>query len=95
MYWLYSLQPWPSIWLLHAEKHFISTDMIVTAFIPLNVDILGSTLFVPQIFQTVEEYGRIYFIYVSCKIPDIFVNLLDSLSFLCCKISDTFRQQMM
>ena len=39
--------------------------MFVTAFIPPNVDILGSTLFVLQNFQTAEEYGR-------CKIPDIF-----------------------
>ena len=38
--------------------------MFVTTFIPLIVDILGSTLFVLQnswLFQTVEEYGRIYF----------------------------------
>ena len=45
--------------------------MFVTTFIPLVVDILGSTLFVLQNswhFQTVEEYSRIYFI----KIPDIF-----------------------
>ncbi len=39
--------------------------MVVTTFIPLNVDILRSTLFVLQNswhFQMLKEYGRIYFI---------------------------------